>query len=369
MDSVDSADSVNKMEGVDSIVRSIIDKFISRSVFGKQKYGTDLDRSDLSVADWIQHAQEEQMDGILYLEKLKKEIHMMGEKMKKMEADMKAVMLSTPVVGSGSVADVKTTHATAVTTNSDKLVAACFGNIKDVTSIVKTLSKNMRHTVANSLFGNEDPVPNVPKTLYYWVKDTSTNTNENGAIIVPKTANEYEHLFLLDNEEVVFAVYGLCVDVTDRVATLYESSDAQPIYPSAELLGKNTANVSKTKTLIAVEYVNNEYRFVSSAERSPLHLTYNVRKNEEVVAGAGAGAEKVQTHVFEPYKLSNSLVDFVEKNCPQFITFLLPEVCVVKHKGIQFTRDDVALYCQRFTDFTKEFEEEFRSIGSIRNRE
>ena len=40
-------------------------------IFGLNKYGTDLDRTDLSVLDWIQHAQEEHMDAILYLEKLK----------------------------------------------------------------------------------------------------------------------------------------------------------------------------------------------------------------------------------------------------------------------------------------------------------
>lgn len=57
---------------MDSIVRSVIEKFAKRSEFGKQKYGTDLDRSDLGVLDWITHAQEELMDGILYLEKLKK---------------------------------------------------------------------------------------------------------------------------------------------------------------------------------------------------------------------------------------------------------------------------------------------------------
>jgi hypothetical protein len=56
---------------VDSIVQSVINKFIDRATFGKKKYGTDLDRTDLSTTDWIQHAQEELMDGILYLEKLK----------------------------------------------------------------------------------------------------------------------------------------------------------------------------------------------------------------------------------------------------------------------------------------------------------
>ena len=58
----------------DSIVQTVLNKFIERSKFGKQKYGTDLDRQDLSVLDWINHAQEEHMDAILYLEKLKQTI-------------------------------------------------------------------------------------------------------------------------------------------------------------------------------------------------------------------------------------------------------------------------------------------------------
>jgi hypothetical protein len=58
----------------DSIVNSVIGAFIGRSNIGLQKYGTTLDRDDLSVLDWIQHAQEEHMDAILYLEKLKTEL-------------------------------------------------------------------------------------------------------------------------------------------------------------------------------------------------------------------------------------------------------------------------------------------------------
>lgn len=60
---------------LDSIVSSVIQKFKDRATFGKQKYGTDLDRQDLQVKDWIQHAQEELMDGILYLEKLKQTMY------------------------------------------------------------------------------------------------------------------------------------------------------------------------------------------------------------------------------------------------------------------------------------------------------
>ena len=55
----------------DSIVNTVVQRFIQRSEFGQKKYGVTLDRKDLKTADWIQHMQEELMDAILYLEKLK----------------------------------------------------------------------------------------------------------------------------------------------------------------------------------------------------------------------------------------------------------------------------------------------------------
>jgi len=58
---------------MDSIVSSVIEKFKQRSEFGQRKYGTNLDRKDLTFLQWANHMQEELMDAILYLEKLKKE--------------------------------------------------------------------------------------------------------------------------------------------------------------------------------------------------------------------------------------------------------------------------------------------------------
>ena len=55
---------------MDSIVASVIQQFAERSAQGKQKYGTDLDRTDLNMIDWLQHAKEEAMDLALYLEKM-----------------------------------------------------------------------------------------------------------------------------------------------------------------------------------------------------------------------------------------------------------------------------------------------------------
>ena len=62
----------------DSIVDYIIDQFVERAAFGKAKYNTDLDREDLSILEWIEHAKQEHMDAILYLEKLKKTVEVKG---------------------------------------------------------------------------------------------------------------------------------------------------------------------------------------------------------------------------------------------------------------------------------------------------
>lgn len=53
----------------DSIVEQVIREHVVRAQMGKRKYNTDLDRTDLSVIDYLQHAKEEAMDLALYLEK------------------------------------------------------------------------------------------------------------------------------------------------------------------------------------------------------------------------------------------------------------------------------------------------------------
>ena len=55
----------------DPIVQNIVEKFLSRSQIGIKKYGTTLNDNNLPTLDWITHTQEELMDAILYLEKLK----------------------------------------------------------------------------------------------------------------------------------------------------------------------------------------------------------------------------------------------------------------------------------------------------------
>jgi len=43
----------------------------SRAEKGKEKYGVTMEREDLNLFEWIDHTQQELLDGAIYLEKLK----------------------------------------------------------------------------------------------------------------------------------------------------------------------------------------------------------------------------------------------------------------------------------------------------------
>lgn len=58
----------------DPIVESVRAQLLSRSETGILKYGTTLDRTDLTRLDWIQHLQEELLDAVLYIERIKVEL-------------------------------------------------------------------------------------------------------------------------------------------------------------------------------------------------------------------------------------------------------------------------------------------------------
>jgi hypothetical protein len=53
----------------DSIVQKVQQEMNTRAEMGYNKYKQTLDRTDLSVIDYLQHAKEEAMDLALYLEK------------------------------------------------------------------------------------------------------------------------------------------------------------------------------------------------------------------------------------------------------------------------------------------------------------
>jgi hypothetical protein len=53
------------------LLAKVFSEFIEREERGVKKYGTTMDRNDLSLSEWIEHMKQELMDAILYLEKIK----------------------------------------------------------------------------------------------------------------------------------------------------------------------------------------------------------------------------------------------------------------------------------------------------------
>ena len=52
----------------------VIDKIRQRAEVGKVKYGTTMERTDLSTKEWLNHALEESMDLCIYLMRVIEEL-------------------------------------------------------------------------------------------------------------------------------------------------------------------------------------------------------------------------------------------------------------------------------------------------------
>ena len=57
------------MRDIDSVVEAVRADLLRRSQLGIKKYGVTLDREDLSLRDWLQHAYEETLDQANYLKR------------------------------------------------------------------------------------------------------------------------------------------------------------------------------------------------------------------------------------------------------------------------------------------------------------
>lgn len=58
----------------DSIVNSVVEKYINRKNTGFKKYGVTMDRTDIDLKGWLIHLQEELQDATIYVEKLIQEV-------------------------------------------------------------------------------------------------------------------------------------------------------------------------------------------------------------------------------------------------------------------------------------------------------
>lgn len=72
---------------MDKIVSAVVWKYMDRSRKGEEKYGTDMDRNDLTTEEWLDHLQEELMDATIYIEKLKSNIKIVKDVVKDLDKD------------------------------------------------------------------------------------------------------------------------------------------------------------------------------------------------------------------------------------------------------------------------------------------
>ena len=56
----------------------VIEMRRNRAEIGLKKYGTTMARKDLSILEWLQHLQEELLDGAVYIERLQDDNGQLG---------------------------------------------------------------------------------------------------------------------------------------------------------------------------------------------------------------------------------------------------------------------------------------------------
>jgi len=61
------------------IENKVIEKIADRAEIGFSKYGTTMERGDLSTVEWLTHLQEELMDATVYIERLIQEFSIIEE--------------------------------------------------------------------------------------------------------------------------------------------------------------------------------------------------------------------------------------------------------------------------------------------------
>ena len=73
----------------DPIVNTVIDRFIERFAHGMERYGVSMADNPKGLCAWLDDAQEEAMDLILYIERAKLSLGAVGAKLEKLDNDGK----------------------------------------------------------------------------------------------------------------------------------------------------------------------------------------------------------------------------------------------------------------------------------------
>lgn len=112
------ADELSQPEGTE---KTICNKILQRQKVGIKKYGTTLDDNPLSTKQWLNHLQEELMDGALYAERSMQNLDNL-ELVEWAEANVEKVLAGTGEIKGGTILSTNLTRQTAFITSRDSLM-------------------------------------------------------------------------------------------------------------------------------------------------------------------------------------------------------------------------------------------------------
>ena len=139
-----SVDAKIKYVSESEILKSVIKDLTDREKVGFKKYGTTVDRTDLTEVDWLQHAYEEALDMAVYLKKIIQD--------KKLSFEMSNVAI-TSVTFNGktynlveaSNESIKIEEVEEESKNSEKLEEPRKFNVGDKVRVANPLSNHQKH--------------------------------------------------------------------------------------------------------------------------------------------------------------------------------------------------------------------------------
>ncbi len=81
------------------IEQKVIDKIIERQKKGMNKYGISVKDNELSTKEWLNHLQEELLDGAIYIEKIKDILDNKSQSQNSLNDQLKCVIALSNIYG------------------------------------------------------------------------------------------------------------------------------------------------------------------------------------------------------------------------------------------------------------------------------
>lgn len=145
-----------------AVTTALVQQLLDRDAHGQRKYGTSMDRGDLTPEEWAQHGVEEMLDAAGYLTALKRELAIMREEIdeaRKLRARMTLLRedVNEPVAR-GLAREIAQMWGEDRTNFEDKLKDKVF----EIMAIALDYERSNEDAKVHELFSEPDNGPDIP---------------------------------------------------------------------------------------------------------------------------------------------------------------------------------------------------------------